>query len=141
MNNPLAWTLVFHLTGMVFWIGGLFFAIQSLALYSETADSAQRQAHARSAARSMKALAHPGAALVIITGVLMLTLYPEFLRQGWLHAKLSLVLVMILVDLLLNAKARRMPELEITRRQTRVFHSAVAILFFFILILAVVRPF
>lgn len=141
MNHPLAWTLVFHLTGMVFWIGGMLFAIQSLALYAETEELAQRQAHSRSAARSMKALAHPGAALVVITGVLLLSLAPGFLQQGWLHAKLTLVGLMVVVDLLLNAQVRRMPDLQITRARTRVFHSAVALLFFFILILALVRPF
>lgn len=141
MNHPLAWTLVFHLTGMVFWIGGMLFAVQSLAFYSETADSAQRQAHTRAAARSMRALAHPGAALVIVTGVLMLSLEPAFLQQGWLHAKLTLVVLMMGVDLLLNSQVRRMPDMQITRARTRVFHSAVALLFFFILILALVKPF
>lgn len=141
MNNPVAWTLVFHITGFVFWIGGLLFAIQSLALYSETADPAQRLAHTRSAARSMRALAHPGAALVVVTGVLMLSLVPEFLQQGWLHAKLGLVVLLIIVDLLVNAQVRRMPDLQITRARTRLFHSAVALLFFFILILVLIKPF
>lgn len=141
MNNPLAWTLVFHLTGIVFWIGGLFFAIQGLALYSETADPAQRSAYSRTATRSLRAFAHPGAALVILTGVLMLLLYPEFLRQGWLHAKLGLVLLLIVADLLLSNRVARMPDLQITRRRTRLDHSAVAILFFLILVLALVKPF
>ncbi|HWG38361.1 MAG TPA: hypothetical protein VN690_11650 [Terriglobales bacterium] len=129
-GSAVSWVLVFHLVGMVMWIGGLF-----MALAAATAKQAQL------AQRGMRRFAHPGAALMIITGGLLFYLLPFVRLQAWLHAKLLLVAILIVVDLLFAAGIRRMPAQVPTRGQLAFYHSAVGTLFLLILILVLIKPF
>jgi len=129
-GNAVSWILVFHLIGMVMWIGGLFMAL-----------SAAAAKQAQLAQRGLRRFAHPGAALMIITGGLLFYALPFVRLQAWLHAKLLLVAILIVMDLLLAARIRRMPAQVPTRGQLALFHSVIGTLFLFILILVLIKPF
>lgn len=138
-NNGIGWVLVFHITGVVMWIGGLFMA---LAAASGTAEAQEAKAErARLAKKAMRSLAHPGAALVILSGALLIYLVPGAAMAGWLHAKLLLVLLLIVADLALALRVRRMPEHPPSAGQLGMFHGIIGLLFGLILILALVKPF
>lgn len=126
--GAVGWVLVFHLIGMVMWIGGLFMAMA--AATSGAAELAQK---------GLRRFAHPGAALMIITGALMMVLMPFVRDAMWLHVKLALVLLLIVVDLLVTARLRK--GAAPGRMRLGMYHSAVGILFLGILILALVKPF
>lgn len=100
MSTAFAWTLVFHITGIVFWIGGLLMAAQVLggaaqdeaevasaqpvavaaaatggessAASAAPAVPAARAIHQRTAMRMMRNMAHPGALLTLATGIILL---------------------------------------------------------------------
>jgi putative membrane protein len=87
-----AWTLVFHLLGVILWTGGL------LAVGCVRAPDGSGAGAADAAERLFAALVRPGVLLVLVTGTFLLLLDPARLRDGWLHAKLVLVLVLIVLD-------------------------------------------
>ncbi|MGH9518989.1 MAG: hypothetical protein ACRD2D_05040 [Terriglobales bacterium] len=127
-TGAVAWVLVFHMIGMVMWIGGLFLAMAAAG--AGAAELAQR---------GLRRFAHPGAALMIITGALMMVLLPFVRDAMWLHVKLLLVLLLIVADLLVTARLRK--SAPASRARLGVYHSAIGILFLGILILALVKPF
>src|SRR5271169_6325299 len=101
-----AWTLVFHIIGLVFWIGSLLVVTQILAVHAEETSAETRATLGRLELKLLKGLAHPGAAIMVITGFILVSQDPNYLREAWLHAKLFLVVVMIALDLRLTFRAR-----------------------------------
>ncbi len=138
-NNVVGWVLVLHIAGVVMWIGGLFFALAAANGAPEAAEA--KAERGRLARKAMRAQAHPGAALVILSGALLLYLAPGAATAGWLHAKLLLVLLLIVADLGLTLRLRRMPEHVPSPSQLGMFHGIIGLLFALILILALVKPF
>ncbi|MGH9418210.1 MAG: CopD family protein [Terriglobales bacterium] len=139
MTNWVGWVLVAHLIGMVLWIGGLFLALAAASARGD--DAPARAQRSRLAQKGMRSFAHPGAALMIVTGALLMYLLPAVRMAPWLHAKLTLVVVLIGFDLVLTFRLRRMPEQEPSLSQLGIFRGAIGLLFVLILILVLVRPF
>ena len=138
-----AWTLVFHIIGLVFWLGSLLVVTQILAIHTEETSPETRVTLARLESKLLKGLAHPGAALMVITGFLLVSEDPHYLREHWLHGKLLLVIVLVALDLRVTFRARAVQEgtIDKSRRECMALHGAISLVFIAILILALVRPF
>src|SRR3990172_10417825 len=100
------WTLVFHLIGLVFWLGSLLVVTRILAVHAEETSAEARAALGRLEMKLLKGLAHPGAALMVIAGILLLVQESYALRERWMHWKLLLVLVLIALDLRVYFRAK-----------------------------------
>ena len=138
-----AWTLVFHLIGLVFWLGSLLIVTHVLAIHTEESSPEARKTLERLEMKLLKGLAHPGAALMVITGIILLSREPNCLYTLWLQAKLVLVVILIGLDLRLyvRTKAFQAGKLEMRHTECTALHGAVAAVFFCILILVLVKPF
>jgi len=137
------WVLVFHLIGLVFWLGSLLVVTHVLAVHSEESSSEARAALGRLEMRLFKRLAHPGAALTVITGAILIGANPHYLQEHWLHAKLLLIAVLIVLDLRVyfRATAHLAGRAELRRRECMALHGAISFVFFGILILVLLKPF
>lgn len=141
MHDPLGWTLVFHIIGIVMWIGGLLAVTQIMAQSAAATEPAARQAYAGMARRVLNALAHAGLVLTVGSGVILLFLIPPAMRAAvWLQAKLTLVVVLIGLDIWLGRMVNRMPAQMPERRRSGMLHGIFASLFFVILILVLLKP-
>src|ERR1051326_5899176 len=98
MNSGVAWALVFHVIGFVLWMGGLLVATQVMASRTQQSSPEIRAALARLETKLFRGVAHPGAAVTVVAGIVVLLLQPDYLRQGWLRAKLFLVMIVIALD-------------------------------------------
>lgn len=142
MNSPIAWALLFHIFGFVFWISGLLIVTQVLAMHSTEESMEGRRAFERLEVKLLKGAAHPGAAITVVAGSAILTLQPSYLYQHWLHAKLLLVLILIFLDVVvyLRAKQLNMGE-KIARSHFMMLHGAISLVFLGILVLVMIKPF
>jgi len=138
-----AWTLVFHIIGLVFWLGSLLVVTQILGIHVEEASPETRATLSRLESKLLRGLAHPGAALMVITGILLVSQDTNYLREAWLHAKLLLVVILVALDLRLTFRARGLQEgrTEMTRRECMILHGAISLVFLAILILVLTKPF
>jgi putative membrane protein len=138
-----AWTLVFHLTGLVFWVGSLLVVTHVLAIHSVEPSVEARAALGRLEMKLFKGLAHPGAALMVISGIILIAEHPHYLREHWLHAKLLLVALLIVLDLraYFRTSAFLAGKVELQRRECMALHGAISLVFFGILILVLLKPF
>jgi putative membrane protein len=138
-----AWTLVFHIIGLVFWLGSLLVVTQILGLHTEETSPETRATLGRLESKLLKGLAHPGAALMVITGFILVSHDPNYLREHWLHAKLLLVVILVGLDLRLTFRARAFQEgnIELSHRECMVLHGAISLVFLAILILVLIKPF
>ncbi|HTS71270.1 MAG TPA: CopD family protein [Terriglobia bacterium] len=138
-----AWLLVFHIVGLVFWLGSLLVVTQILGIHTEESLPDSRAALGRLESKLLKGLAHPGAAIMVVTGFLLVYEHPGFLQERWLHAKLLLVVILVALDLRLTFRARAFQDgkIEMRHRECMVLHGAISLLFLAILILVFVKPF
>ena len=138
-----AWTLVFHIIGLVFWLGSLLVVTQILATHTEETSPETRVTLGRLGSKLLKGLAHPGAALMVITGFLLVSQDPHYLQEHWLHGKLLLVIILVALDLRVTFRARAFQEgkIELSRRECMALHGAISLVFFAILILVLIKPF
>jgi protoporphyrinogen IX oxidase len=143
MNSPTAWALVFHVVGFVFWMGGLMVATQVMAAESVEASAEARRALERLERVLFKGVAHPGAAITVIAGITVVAIQPAYLYQHWLHAKLTLVAVLIALDLMAWLRAREFHQgvRPLKRSFCKAIHGAIAATFLGIVILVMIKPF
>ncbi len=143
MKILFSWLLVFHILGFVFWIAGLLGTTTALALDAEEPSPDTRLTLKKLELKFLKGSAHPGAAIAVMAGATMLALHPAFLHQHWLHAKLSLVAVLVALDLLVYRRviAYHQGRATLTRRECMAWHGAISFIFLAILVLVLVRPF
>jgi putative membrane protein len=139
----IAWILVFHLTGLVFWLGSLLVVTYVLAIHSEEPSTEARATLGRLEMKLLKGLTHPGAAVMVVSGVIMLGENPHYLREHWLHAKLLLVALLVILDLRVYflTTAHLAGRAELRRRECMALHGGISLVFFAILILVLLKPF
>lgn len=137
------WAMAFHIVALVLWMGGLLVVTQVMAAHTRESSPEARQALGRLESKLFKGVAHPGAALVVVTGILLLVANPShFLHEGWFHAKLFLVAILAGLDVMayLRAKAFQAGQIELKRKECIVLHVAIAFVFLGIAILVFVKP-
>ncbi|HUZ45196.1 MAG TPA: CopD family protein [Terriglobia bacterium] len=144
MNNLLDWALVFHILGIVFWLGGLLIITHVLAADTEASSEEAHEAFGRLEASLFKGIAHPGAAIVILSGLVMMTTNPHYYVEApWLRVKLILVAVLVVLDFMTyrRMQAFRAGRLKLQRKQCMVLHGAIALVFIGILVMVLIQPF
>jgi protoporphyrinogen IX oxidase len=138
----LNWVLVFHIFGVVFWVGSLLLISNLMALVPGEVGVAKERIIVL-AGRLLRVSANIGAAVAIIFGILAVAAEPAVLAQGWLHLKLLLVVLMLVVHFRLYQRIRAVEEapLEASRGEFSILHGVVSVLLLGTLILVFVKPF
>jgi putative membrane protein len=136
------WLKAFHIISMVTWFAGLFY-LPRLYIYHCVATDAPSIERFEIMERRLFVIMTIGATLTATFGIAMLLTVPSLLRLGWIHAKLTLVALLIgyhfwcyRIMLELRARQRRR-----SQRWLRWFNEAPALLLIAIVVLAVVKPF
>jgi protoporphyrinogen IX oxidase len=133
-----AWTLVFHMIGLVFWIGGLLIVTITLARHAQEPSLDARLAFGKLEKKLMNVMATPGVFITVISGVILIATNPSYyLHAGWLHAKLALVVVLIGLHWVVHTRTKSFAagRIELQRRECITLHISIALLFVGILIL------
>ena len=134
--------LVFHLFGVILWIGSLLVISSMMALVPDEVGAA-RERMIVIARRLFHVSSNIGAIVAVIFGIFMVLLDPRVMLHGWMHAKIALVLVLLFFHVKLY---RRVIALEndpgsATRREFSMIHGIVSLLLLLILVLVLVKPF
>ncbi|MDY0067006.1 MAG: protoporphyrinogen oxidase HemJ [Steroidobacteraceae bacterium] len=136
------WLKAFHIVFVVTWFAGLFY-LPRLFVYHAQAEDEISLARFELMERRLFVIMTIGAVLAAIFGVAMLIRAPGLLGEGWLHAKLVLVAVLLAYHvlchrLMLSFRRRRNTR---SHRWYRYFNEAPSLLLIAIVVLAVVKPF
>ena len=143
MNSPIPWVLVFHIVGFVFWMAGLLITTLALAAHTKEKSAEARAALERLESKLLKGFAHPGAAIAVVAGIIIIGLEPSVMHQSWLHAKFALVAVMIGLDFVVywRTRAFHAGKIELKRSECMMLHGIISLVFLGILILVMIKPF
>jgi len=143
MNSSVAWALVVHVVGFVFWMAGLLVLTSVMAVHAEERSPEAGSALKRLEMKLLNGMAHPGALITIGAGTVLIVIQPAYVHQSWLHAKLSLVVILIGMNLFLHMRARELADKPFKARpgQFRMLHGVISALFLIIVILVMIKPF
>jgi putative membrane protein len=138
----ISWAIVFHLFGVIIWIGNLLVIATMLSLATEEVGAARERLIVVSR-RLFQIGCNLGALATVFFGIILILLNPAVLMVGWLHTKLVLVLVLLYLHYRLY---RRILNLEndpsgASAREFKIIHGIVSALLLAILALAVLKPF
>jgi protoporphyrinogen IX oxidase len=144
MGTLMAWTLVFHILGIVFWMGSLLVVTHVLAYDAESESTEVHEVLNKLEGKLFKGIAHPGAIITIISGAVLISTNPHYyLHAAWFHVKLFLVVFLIVLDAItyVRAKAFQAGRITLRRKECMAFHGGIALVFIGILIMILIRPF
>jgi protoporphyrinogen IX oxidase len=135
------WLKAFHVVFVVTWFAGLFY-LPRLFLYHAAATDTVSIERFQTMEKRLFGIMTIGATLALLFGISILSVVPGLLQAGWLHAKLTLVLVLIayhgwcylLMRDLRNGRKR-------SSTWYRVFNEVPSVLLITIVVLVVVKPF
>lgn len=134
--------LALHLFGVIFWIGGLLMLASLLGRVPEEV-GLPKERLLGTVRRLFEVTVNLGAAITIALGIVLIFMRPEVLRQGWLHAKLLLVAILLFYHVRFYRRIRFLEDnpSASTRREFAVVHGVVSLLLLAILLLAILKPF
>ena len=142
MQVTMLWLKAFHVVFVIAWFAGIFYLPRVFVYHAETGDEIGN-ARFKVMERRLFAMMTFGAVLALGFGTAMIVAAPSLLQAGWLHAKLTLVLLVLAyhgwcykIVLAFRADQNRK-----SSGWFRVFNEVPLLLLSGIVILAVVKPF
>ncbi|CDF86090.1 hypothetical protein PKB_4770 [Pseudomonas knackmussii B13] len=137
------WIKAFHLIAVICWFAGLFYLPRLFVYHAMSEDQASRERFSVMERKLYRGIMGPSMILTILFGAWMLYLNPAWLSQGWLHAKLTLVVLLIGYHHACGAMLKRFARGENKRSHVfyRWFNEVPVIFLLAIVILVVIKPF
>ena len=145
LNPYYLWIKAFHIIAVIAWMAGLLYLPRLYVYHSEVAPGSPESAKFKVMERRLlKAIMGPAMGATWLLGLtLVLTPASGGFAQGWLHAKLTLVIALSAIHGLYSRwqrdfanDANRHPQ-----RFYRIWNEVPAVLMVFIVVLVVVKPF
>jgi putative membrane protein len=141
MVSWVLWIKALHVLAVISWMAGMLY-LPRLFVYHVSATGETSETFKTMERRLLKAIMTPAMIVTWLTG-LYLAYAEGFFRDGWLHAKLTLVIIMSGVHGLLSARVRAFAEDRNKSSGTfyRVLNEVPTVLLIGIVILVIVKPF
>ena len=132
-----------HLISVISWMAGLFYLPRLFVYHADVPPASNRSDMLKVMERKLlKIIMNPAMILTFVFGGLMLGI-PGMMGQGWIHAKLTLVLVLAGFHGLCARHVRLFAHNQNTKthRYYRFFNEVPTLLMVAIVLLAVLKPF
>lgn len=138
------WLKAFHIIAVVTWFAALFYLPRLFVYHAMTEDQISKDRFKIMERKLYRGIMTPSMVLVIALGAWMITLNPGYyLSQSWMHAKLTLVLLLVGYHFMCGVILRKFAQ-DINDK-SHVFYrwfNEIPVLFLItIIVLVVVRPF
>lgn len=138
------WIKAFHILAVISWMAGMLY-LPRLYVYHADAPkgSAQSETFKIMERRLLRLIVNPAMIAAWLFGGLMIAANPDFLHQGWMHAKLGCLVLMQVVHAL-YARWRRVFARDGNVRPAsfyRWWNEAPTVLMIVIVVMAIVKPF
>lgn len=139
----LLWVKAFHIIAVVTWFAGLFYLPRLFVYHAQAEDSTSRERFKIMERKLYRGIMTPSMLATLALGVWLLYLNPTWLKMGWMHAKLTLVLILVGYHHMCLAYMKKFAADANTRSHVfyRWFNEVPVLFLLAIVILVVVKPF
>jgi putative membrane protein len=138
------WLKALHIIAVVCWFAGLFYLPRLFVYHAETTDTPGSERFKIMERKLYRGIMWPSLVLTVFFGIWLLALnWPYYRTQGWLHAKLTLVVLLIAYHLMCGHFLKAFRDNRNTRSHKffRIFNELPVLALIAIVILVIVRPF
>lgn len=138
------WLKALHVIAVVCWFAGLFYLPRLFVYHAAAEDAVGRERFKVMERKLYRGIMWPSLVVTVVAGVWMLGLNWDYYRtQGWLHAKLALVVLLLAYHFACGHYLRAFAADRNTRSHVffRVFNELPVLALVAIVILVIVRPF
>lgn len=138
------WLKALHIIAIVCWFAGLFYLPRLFVYHAMSEDQPSRERFKIMERKLYRGIMTPSMIATLIFGGGMIALNPSLFSTGaWLHAKLTLVVMLIAYHLVCGSQLKRFARDENTRGHVfyRWFNEVPVLFLLVIVILVVVKPF
>ncbi|WPP00391.1 protoporphyrinogen oxidase HemJ [Pseudomonas sp. HR96] len=137
------WIKALHIVSVVCWFAGLFYLPRLFVYHASSEDTASRERFCVMERKLYRGIMLPSMIASLVFGIWLIVLSPGWMSQGWLHAKLALVFLLIGYHHVCGAQLKRFARAENTRSHKfyRWFNEIPVLILIAVVILVVVKPF
>lgn len=137
------WIKAFHIIAVVTWFAGLFYLPRLFVYHAQSEDSVSKERFKVMERKLYRGIMVPSMVVAVALGIWLLMLVPAWLTQGWMHAKLTLVIALIVYHFTCAAMLKSFACDRNTRSHVfyRWFNEAPVLVLVAVVILVVVKPF
>lgn len=143
MTSLVLWLKALHIMAFAAWMAGMWYLPRLMVYHADTpAGSPCSETFKVMERRLLRAITTPAMIVTVLLGIWLATAQAQW-RDGWLHGKLLLVVIMLAVHGLLARHVREFAadKRERSGRYFRILNEAPTVLFIGIVLLAVLKPF
>lgn len=137
------WIKAIHLISLISWMAGTLYLLRLFVYHAMETEQVVRDRLAVMERRLQKAIATPAMIATLATGIWMLVLVPLWLKQPWMHVKLTCVFALAGVHGMSGGWRKRLitePNFK-SHKFFRVMNEVPTLLMVIIVIMVIVRPF
>ncbi|ALG71998.1 membrane protein [Azospirillum thiophilum] len=138
------WIKALHVISIIAWMAGLLYLPRLFVYHCDApAGSDASERFKVMERRLLRAIMNPAMIAAYVFGIAMIVLTPEWLKQGWLHAKLLFVLLLTASHMMMARWRRDFAEDRNSRPQRfyRIANEVPTLLMIGIVIFVIVKPF
>jgi putative membrane protein len=137
------WIKALHIVSVVCWFAGLFYLPRLFVYHAQSQDSTSQERFVTMERKLYRGIMLPSMIATLVFGIWLMSLTPGFLIQGWMHAKLTLVILLVGYHHMCGAQLKRFARGENTRSHVfyRWFNEVPVLILLAVVILVVVKPF
>lgn len=138
------WLKAFHIIAVICWFAGLFYLPRLFVYHAQCSDTPGHERFVIMERKLYRGIMWPSLVLTVVLGLAMLAQAPGYyLSQHWLHAKLTLVTLLIVYHLACGQYLRAFAAQANRKSHVffRVFNELPVLALIAVVILVVVKPF
>ena len=138
------WLKAFHLIAVICWFAAIFYLPRLFVYHAMAEDQTSRDRFKIMERKLYRGIMNPSMIATLVLGIWMLALNWDYYKtQGWLHAKIALVVLLIGYHHVCLAHLKKFAADANTKSDKfyRIFNEVPVLLLVAIVILAVVKPF
>ncbi|WP_109108406.1 protoporphyrinogen oxidase HemJ [Azospirillum sp. TSO35-2] len=138
------WIKALHVISIIAWMAGLLYLPRLFVYHCQVAAGSEASETFKVMERRLlRAIMDPAMTASYVFGITMIVLTPEWMKQGWLHAKLLFVLLLTVSHIMMGRWQRDFAQDRNTRPQRfyRIANEVPTLLMIGIVIFVIVKPF
>lgn len=138
------WIKAFHIIAVICWFAAIFYLPRLFVYHAQSDDTISKERFKIMERKLYRGIMTPSMIAVLILGGWMLTLNPSYyFSQGWMHAKLTLVSLLIGYHFYCGYLLKQFANDSNVKSHTyfRILNEVPVLILVVVVILAVVRPF
>jgi putative membrane protein len=137
------WIKALHIVSIVCWFAGLFYLPRLFVYHAQSEDAVSRDRFSLMERKLYRGIMGPAMIATFVFGIWLVMLSPGWMSQGWMHAKLTLVVLLTGYHHVCGAQVKRFARGENKRSHVffRWFNEIPVLILLAVVILVVVKPF